>query len=191
MSLWQIAQAAILTLTSPGPGSASSTSSMRSGAPNLRHTAARVFMSAPAVVAAEITGRRGRTETSSSRAAKQAQPLGGRAGFLCEATARSRAGCVFFERVPVPDSRLLRGSPRISSTISGASNSLLVGKNAGNFADSAAFCEICLENTCKCNGLRENSLRDRAGNFFARAGKYTRFTPEAENPWVKLYENCR
>ena len=26
---------------------------------------------------------------------------------------------------------------------------------------------------------------------YRRDIRYTRFTPEAENPWVKLYENCR
>ena len=44
MSLWQIAQAAVLISTSPGPGSASSTVSMVSGAPKARQTAALVFM---------------------------------------------------------------------------------------------------------------------------------------------------
>ena len=48
MSLWQIAQAAVLISTSPGPGSASSTVSMVSGAPKARQTAALVFMGGPA-----------------------------------------------------------------------------------------------------------------------------------------------
>src|SRR5579885_3071569 len=45
MSLWQIAQAAIFTLISPGPGSAISTSSIASGWPKARQTAA--FMTPP------------------------------------------------------------------------------------------------------------------------------------------------
>ena len=44
MSLWQIAQAAVLISTSPGPGSASSTVSIASGAPKTRQTAALVFI---------------------------------------------------------------------------------------------------------------------------------------------------
>src|ERR1700722_14016997 len=44
MSLWQIAQAAVLIRTSPGPGSASSTVSIVNGAPKARQTAALVFM---------------------------------------------------------------------------------------------------------------------------------------------------
>jgi hypothetical protein len=44
MSLWQIAQAVVLIITSPGPGAASSIVSIVSGAPNARQTAALVFM---------------------------------------------------------------------------------------------------------------------------------------------------
>src|ERR1700733_4023762 len=44
MSLWQIAQAAVRIMTSPGPGSASSTVSIVKGAPKARQTAALVFM---------------------------------------------------------------------------------------------------------------------------------------------------
>ena len=40
MSLWQIAQAVVLIITSPGPGAASSIVSIVSGAPNARQTAA-------------------------------------------------------------------------------------------------------------------------------------------------------
>jgi hypothetical protein len=40
MSLWQIATAESFTFTSPGPASASVTSSMTSGFPNSRQTAA-------------------------------------------------------------------------------------------------------------------------------------------------------
>src|SRR5271165_6512710 len=47
MSLWQIAQAAILTRTSPGPGSVISIVSMDSGSPKARQTAALVFMDDP------------------------------------------------------------------------------------------------------------------------------------------------
>ena len=47
MSLWQIAQAAVLIRTSPGPGSASSTVSTVNGLPNARQTAALVFMDDP------------------------------------------------------------------------------------------------------------------------------------------------
>ena len=56
----------------------------------------------------------------------------------------------------------------------GVPNSLVAGKNAGNFADSAAFCKIRLGNACKYNSVRENSLCGRAGNFFARAGNQFR-----------------
>ena len=45
MSLWQMAQAATFTLTSPARGGAISTSSITSGFPNSRQTAA--FTSAP------------------------------------------------------------------------------------------------------------------------------------------------
>jgi hypothetical protein len=44
MSLWQIAQAAVLIRTSPAFGSASSTVSTVKGLPNARQTAALVFM---------------------------------------------------------------------------------------------------------------------------------------------------
>src|SRR3974390_2634186 len=44
MSLWQIAQAAVLIRTSPLPGSASSTVSIVSGAPKARQMAALVFI---------------------------------------------------------------------------------------------------------------------------------------------------
>jgi hypothetical protein len=48
MSLWQIAQAAVLIRTSPAFGSASSTVSTVNGLPNARQTAALVFMGIPA-----------------------------------------------------------------------------------------------------------------------------------------------
>ena len=44
MSLWQMAQAAVLISTSPGPGSASSTVSTVKGLPKARQTAAFVFI---------------------------------------------------------------------------------------------------------------------------------------------------
>ncbi len=47
MSLWQMAQAAVLIRTSPGPGSASSIVSTVKGLPNARQTAALVFMGIP------------------------------------------------------------------------------------------------------------------------------------------------
>jgi len=34
------------------------------------------------------------------------------------------------------------------------------------------FAKICLENICEFSRLRMNSLRGRAGNFFARAGNF-------------------
>jgi hypothetical protein len=45
-----------------------------------------------------------------------------------------------FRACPVPDGRLLGGLPRVVFTVEGH-NSLVAGKNAGNFADSAVFRE--------------------------------------------------
>src|SRR5262245_32491216 len=47
MSLWQTAHAATLTLSSPGPGGSSWTSSTTRGSPNARQTAARIPGSVP------------------------------------------------------------------------------------------------------------------------------------------------
>jgi hypothetical protein len=47
MSLWQIAQAAVLMSASPGPGLASSIVSTVNGAPKARQMAALVFMEDP------------------------------------------------------------------------------------------------------------------------------------------------
>src|ERR1700722_14448765 len=76
MSLWQIAQAAVLISTSPAPGSASSTVSIAKGAPKARQTAALVFMR-------EIRSKSAAHEAvSPAREAKvQAQSCGGREQF--------------------------------------------------------------------------------------------------------------
>src|SRR5580700_7542020 len=77
MSLWQIAQAAVLISTSPAPGSASSTVSIAKGAPKARQTAALVFMR-------EIRSKSAAREAvSPAREAKvQAQSCGGWEQFL-------------------------------------------------------------------------------------------------------------
>src|SRR5271155_2412797 len=46
-----------------------------------------------------------------------------------------------FERARFPEDRLVGGLPRINSRVPDAPNSLAAGKNAGNFFDSAVFCE--------------------------------------------------
>jgi hypothetical protein len=61
------------------------------------------------------------------RTAEPTRPALHRRDFL---DARGREHDALFRACLVPDSRLLGGSP-----------SLLAGKNAGNFADSAAFCK--------------------------------------------------
>jgi hypothetical protein len=61
MSLWQIAQAAIRTRASPGPGAASSISSIVNGLPKARQTAALVFIVAYSV--AKAPGWRGVVRT--------------------------------------------------------------------------------------------------------------------------------
>src|SRR5208337_3361568 len=57
MSLWQIAQAATLTWTSPGPRAARSTVSVVSGALKTRQTAALVFIGSPREI--RINGKGG------------------------------------------------------------------------------------------------------------------------------------
>src|SRR5271170_5089905 len=47
-------------------------------------------------------------------------------------------------------------------------DSLAAGKNAGNFLNSAVFCEICLENICEFSCLRMNSLRIQGREFFCQ-----------------------
>ncbi len=56
---------------------------------------------------------------------------------------RSRASRMrVFRACRVPDRRLLGGSPRgLISRSHDGQNSLVAGKNAGNFAESALFCE--------------------------------------------------
>jgi hypothetical protein len=80
---------------------------------------------------------------------------------------------VLFEHAPVPDGRRLGGLPRIeiSQPLEGQ-NSLLGGKNAGNFAESASFREIRLEDICKFSHLWMNSLPIERG-IFSRAGNYS------------------
>src|SRR5277367_5366647 len=46
-----------------------------------------------------------------------------------------------FRACPASDSRLLGGLPRTDSGAAGNQNSLLTGKKAGNFSDSAISCE--------------------------------------------------
>jgi hypothetical protein len=54
----------------------------------------------------------------------------------------SRAPMRVFRACPVPDSRLLgAGLPRTNSRPSNVRNSLVAGKNAGNFVELACFCE--------------------------------------------------
>jgi len=47
-----------------------------------------------------------------------------------------RPGCVFFEHAPFPTGG---GLPRINSRSADVQSSLVAGKNAGNFAESAVF----------------------------------------------------
>jgi hypothetical protein len=58
------------------------------------------------------------------------------------------------------------------------------GKMQGISPIQRLFANIRLENTCKYNSVRENSLCGRAENFFARAGNYSRFRPE-QGIWAK------
>jgi hypothetical protein len=53
----------------------------------------------------------------------------------------------------------------------GVPNSLVVGKNAGNFADQAAFCKNSSRKHLQIQPDTRDSLRKVAGNYFARAGK--------------------
>jgi hypothetical protein len=55
------------------------------------------------------------------------------------------------------------------------------GKMQGISPIQPLFAKIGLENTCKYNSVRDNSLCDRAGNFFARAGNYSAFWTGAGN----------
>src|SRR5271156_944755 len=68
------------------------------------------------------------------RTAEPTRPALHRRDFL---DARGREHDALFRACLVPDSRLLGGSP-----------SLLAGKNAGNFADSAAFLQKYVTKTC-------------------------------------------
>jgi hypothetical protein len=63
---------------------------------------------------------------------------------------------------------VLGGLPQTNSRSLDVQRSLVAGKNAGNLADSAAFREICLENTSESSSFETNSLRgyaDEQGNI--------------------------
>jgi hypothetical protein len=78
-----------------------------------------------------------------------------------------------FRPSPVSDGRRLGDLQRIEISQSLESqNSLVVGKNAGNFAESAHFCENPSRKRPRIQSLRVNTLREGVGNFLARAGNF-------------------
>ena len=97
---------------------------------------------------------------------KSADAHGGREHHAC------------FSSMPVPDRRLLGDAPRgLISRPRDGQNSLVEGKNAGNFTDLALFRRIRLESISEFRCLRMNSLRRQSRElfcqrreFFCRAG---------------------
>jgi hypothetical protein len=75
-----------------------------------------------------------------------------------------------FRACRVPDSRFPRrlASDKILQSL-GVRNSLLAGKNAGNFGDSAAFRENLCRKPQQMQGFEDEFPTQRAGNFFGRA----------------------
>jgi hypothetical protein len=66
--------------------------------------------------------------------------------------------------------RTVQGLPRTQSRSPDVENSLLAGKNAGNFPDSALSCENPSLKYLLIQVFAAKFPTERAGNFFARAG---------------------
>ncbi|HEY1628549.1 MAG TPA: hypothetical protein VGL41_02035 [Roseiarcus sp.] len=79
-----------------------------------------------------------------------------------------------FRACCVPDGRRLGGLPwiEISQALEGQS-SLLVGKNAGNFAESASFHENPSRKHLQIQLFVDEFPTSDAGNFLTRAGIYS------------------
>jgi hypothetical protein len=78
---------------------------------------------------------------------------------------------VFFEHAR--SRTVVSSADRLGSILQspGVPNSLVVGKNAGNFADQDAFCKNPSRKHLQIQPDARDSLRKVAGNYFARAGK--------------------
>jgi len=63
---------------------------------------------------------------------------------------------------------------RINSRSHDGQNSLVAGKNAGNFVESAFFAKIHLENIREFSGLRMNSLHRQSREFFCQGRELIR-----------------
>jgi hypothetical protein len=96
---------------------------------------------------------------------------------------------VFFEHAPFPTVGCSGGSRRASPAARAGSNStspdvrfsLLVGKNAGNFGDSAVSCENPSRKHLQIQAPAIEFPTDRAGNLFSRAGNLFGFSTGAGN----------
>ncbi|HEY3718882.1 MAG TPA: hypothetical protein VGL41_01950 [Roseiarcus sp.] len=78
---------------------------------------------------------------------------------------------MFFEHLSVQDRRLLGGShPNYILHSPDGPNSLLAGKNAGNFFDSASFRENPSRKHPRIQCFANKFPKRGAGNYFARAG---------------------
>jgi hypothetical protein len=74
---------------------------------------------------------------------------------MCDCILDAREHDAHFSSMPVPDGRLLGGLPRSILQYPEGQNSLVAGKNAGNFADSAVFRENTFKNICEFSNLQD------------------------------------
>ena len=88
---------------------------------------------------------------------------------------RPRASCVF--SIPVPDSRPFVAAPRINSRSPDVPNSLVAGKNAGNFADLAVFCGNPSRKHMRIQRFA-NEFPARSSREFIRPSRELRRRPE-------------
>jgi hypothetical protein len=82
---------------------------------------------------------------------------------------------------PFPGNRFPGGLPRSNSQPPDGQNSLLVGKNAGNFAESASFLRNPSQKQLQFQWLARKFPTDGAGNYFAPAGNFSGFLTGAGN----------
>src|SRR5271155_440341 len=77
--------------------------------------------------------------------------------------------------MPVPDRRLLGGSPRIEfHSLLKAQIPWPQGKTQGIFSIQPSFVKICLENICEFSCLRMNSLLEQRREFFCQRTEFIR-----------------
>jgi hypothetical protein len=87
----------------------------------------------------------------------------------------------FWSMPPFPDRRFLGGLPRANSRSPDGHNSLLAGKKAGNFAETASFLRNPSPKPLQIQCLASEFPTDGAGNYFARAGNFSGLSTGAGN----------